>query len=268
MMTIWEQIGWIGAGAAGVMLAGYLVQLRTKDAGIVDALWAFSLAGAAAFAALTGAGDETRRALIATMVGVWGLRLGVHVLTDRVLKGGEDARYAEMRTRLGANAPRFFAAVFAANAVLVLILSGVFVSASGSGREANAGALTAWHYLAAALWGVGMGGEWIADRQLLRFKQQSANKGKVCRVGLWRYSRHPNYFFEWVIWCAFAAAGVTGPLGWWVVVAPAIMLVLITRVTGIPPTERRALVSRPAAYREYQKTTSAFVPWFRKELQR
>ncbi len=264
-LTMWEQLAIIGAGGAGVMLTGYLVQLRTKDAGIVDALWALSLASAAVFAAITGAGEPARRVLMGAMVGIWGLRLGVHVLTDRVLKGGEDGRYADMRERFASRAQMFFAAVFAANAVLIVLLSTVFVIAAADGREAGGPALGVWQYVGAALWVVGIGGEWIADRQLLMFKRVSGNKGKVCEAGLWRYSRHPNYFFEWVIWCGFAIAAVTGPHGWAVIVAPLLMLALITKVTGIPPTEARSLKSRPEAYRRYQQTTNAFVPWFRKE---
>ncbi len=264
-LTMWEQLGIIGAGGAAVMLTGYLVQRRTKDAGIVDAMWALSLASAAEFAAITGAGEPARRVLMGAMVGVWGLRLGLHVLTDRVLKGGEDGRYAEMRERYGSRAQLFFAAVFAANTVLIVLLSTVFVIACADGHAAGGAALSVWQYLGAALWVVGIGGEWIADRQLLAFKRDEGNKGKVCEVGLWRYSRHPNYFFEWVIWCGFAAAAVTGPHGWVAPLAPLLMLGLITKVTGIPPTEARSLKSRPDAYRRYQQTTSAFVPWFRKE---
>ena len=265
MLTMWEQLGIIGAGGAAVMLTGYLVQRRTKDAGTVDALWALSLASAAVFAAITGAGDPARRVLMGAMVGLWGLRLGLHVLTDRVLKSGEDGRYAEMRERYGAKAQVFFMAVFATNAVLIVLLSAVFVIACADGRAVGAAALGVWQYVGAALWVVGIGGEWIADRQLLEFKRDAGNKGRVCEIGLWRYSRHPNYFFEWVIWCGFAAAAVTGPYGWVAVLAPLLMLGLITKVTGIPPTEARSLRSRPEAYRRYQKTTSAFVPWFRKE---
>lgn len=264
-LTMWEQLGVIGAGASVVMLAGYLVQLRTKDAGIVDALWALSLAGAALFAAVTGVGEPARRTLMGVMVGIWGVRLGMHVLMDRVLKGGEDGRYADFRVQYGAKASLFFAAVFGANAVLIVLLSLAFVIAGADAREAESGTLGIWQFAGAALWVVGIVGEWIADRQLLVFKRDAWSKGKVCEVGLWRYSRHPNYFFEWVIWCGFATAAVTGPHGSAALIAPVIMLVLITKVTGIPPTEARSLRSRPEAYRRYQQTTSAFVPWFRKE---
>jgi steroid 5-alpha reductase family enzyme len=97
------------------------------------------------------------------------------------------------------------------------------------------------------------------------FKNDPTNKGKVCRVGLWNYSRHPNYFFEWLIWMAYLIFALASDGGWIAVFAPAIMLYLLLRVTGIPLTEENAIKSKGDLYREYQRTTSAFVPWFRKK---
>ncbi len=105
-------------------------------------------------------------------------------------------------------------------------------------------------------------GESIADRQLERFRADPANKGRVCRDGLWRYSRHPNYFFEWIHWLAYVP--LTAGTGWlpYMFIAPLILVLLIVFLTGIPPTEAQSLRSRGEAYREYQRTTSAFFPWF------
>jgi steroid 5-alpha reductase family enzyme len=111
------------------------------------------------------------------------------------------------------------------------------------------------------VWIISVGGEWLADRQLARFRQDPSNKGKVCRQGLWRYSRHPNYFFEWVHWWAYVLIGIGGPWGWLTLFGPAVMLVFLLKITGVPPTEKRALQSRGEAYREYQRTTSVFFPW-------
>jgi steroid 5-alpha reductase family enzyme len=108
---------------------------------------------------------------------------------------------------------------------------------------------------------VGVIGETVADRQLLAFKQNPAHRGGTCRAGLWRYSRHPNYFFEWVLWCGFGTVGLAGPLGWLGLAAPFLILLSILFVTGIPPTEAQALASRGEDYRHYQRTTSPFVPW-------
>ena len=116
---------------------------------------------------------------------------------------------------------------------------------------------------AVALWAVAIVGEAAADRQLDRFKRDPANRGRLCDVGLWRYSRHPNYFFEFVIWISYALYAAGSPFGWSGIVSPALILYFLFRVTGIPLTEAQALRSRGEAYRRYQETTSVFVPWFR-----
>ena len=108
---------------------------------------------------------------------------------------------------------------------------------------------------------VGVVGETVADRQLLAFKRDPANRGRTCRTGLWRTSRHPNYFFEWILWCGFGLLGYAAPWGWTGLAAPLLILCSIVFVTGIPPTEAQALASRGDDYRAYQRTTSAFVPW-------
>jgi steroid 5-alpha reductase family enzyme len=116
------------------------------------------------------------------------------------------------------------------------------------------------------VWAAAWAGESLADRQLEAFKRNAANKGKTCRAGLWNYSRHPNYFFEWLIWCAYALFESASPLGWIAWACPALMLYFLFKVTGIPLTEAQALKSRGEDYRRYQQTTSVFVPWFpRKE---
>jgi steroid 5-alpha reductase family enzyme len=126
----------------------------------------------------------------------------------------------------------------------------------------NADPVLRWtEWLAIALWAGALAGESVADRQLERFKADAHSRGRVCRSGLWRYSRHPNYFFEWLVWVAYALAATTAPWGALAWACPAVMLFLLFRVTGIPATEAHALRSRGEAYRDYQRTTSAFVPW-------
>jgi steroid 5-alpha reductase family enzyme len=111
------------------------------------------------------------------------------------------------------------------------------------------------------LWLIAISGEALADAQLAAFKRHAANQGKVCDAGLWRYSRHPNYFFEWLIWVAFLVFALGSPWGWVAIIGPASILYLLLRVTGIPMTEEQSIRSRGDAYRRYQRTTSAFVPW-------
>jgi steroid 5-alpha reductase family enzyme len=112
----------------------------------------------------------------------------------------------------------------------------------------------------AVLWLLALSGEALADAQLGAFKRNAKNRGRVCNVGLWRYSRHPNYFFEWMIWVAYFVFALGSPHGWIAIIGPASILYLLLRVTGIPMTEEQSLRSRGDAYREYQRTTSAFVP--------
>lgn len=257
-----DQLLYIAVGASVIMLLLWVIQLRTRDAGVVDMGWAACLGLAAAFCAATGDGDRSRRVIVGVMGATWGLRLASHLLFDRVLKGPEDGRYQMMREKLGSWVQPAFLAFFQAQALLVVILSLPFVLAARDHRVGPA--ILDW--LGLVVWLAGFVGESVADAQLKAFKRRSKSPDRVCDVGLWRYSRHPNYFFEWLMWIGYATVASGAPSGWVAWLAPALMLLLVLKVTGIPPTEARALRSRPQAYREYQRTTSAFVPWFRKPL--
>ncbi len=255
-----DQLLWIGVGAALVMFVLWLIQLRTRDAGIVDVGWAACLGVAALFCGVSGDGDPARRLIIGAMGAVWGIRLAMHLLFDRVLRGPEDGRYQMMRERLGQRVQPVLLAFFQAQALLVVLLSAPFVLAALDPRPGPG--LVDW--IGLAVWLVGLVGESVADAQLKAFKRLPDAKGRVCEVGLWRYSRHPNYFFEWLMWIGYAIVASAAPAGWLAWSAPALILLFVLKVTGIPPTEARALRSRPEAYRRYQQTTSAFVPWFRR----
>ena len=124
--------------------------------------------------------------------------------------------------------------------------------------------ITAPEYAGAGLWLVAFAGEALSDRQLRLFKSNPSHRGQVCREGLWKYSRHPNYFFEWLIWVSYFLLALPATNGWLSVVSPLLILFFLFRITGIPATEAQALRSRGELYREYQRTTSAFVPWFPK----
>jgi steroid 5-alpha reductase family enzyme len=153
-----------------------------------------------------------------------------------------------------------FLLFFELQAVLVVIFSLPFLFASF-----NAAPQIGWvEWLGLALSVGALLGEAIADRQMQRFKADSASRGQVCRVGLWRYSRHPNYFFESLVWWGFFIAALGSPYGWITLICPLLMLYFLFQVTGIPLTEEYAVKSKGDAYREYQRTTSAFIPWFPK----
>jgi steroid 5-alpha reductase family enzyme len=241
-----------------LMLLVWLASVRMRNAGIVDIAWALGFSILATLAAAQGGGFGVRRVLVAAMVLVWSLRLGGH-LYARVMGQHpvEDGRYQELRRAWAGHAQVRFLVFFQLQGILDVILAMPFFLASRNPEPR----LHPLEWSGFALWLVALLGEATADLQLQRFKADPANRGAVCRNGLWRYSRHPNYFFEWLVWCAYALFASASPWGWTTLYCPLLMLYFLYRVTGIPATERQALRSRGEGYREYQRTTSAFVPW-------
>lgn len=257
-LTLVLQLIVAAALMALAMAVTHRVQLRRRDAGLVDAVWSGSFAVLAIFFASTTDGDPTRRALIAVLVSTWSLRLAWHLVGDR-LSGDvqEDGRYLRLREEKGDGFSRWLFWFDQAQGLSVVLLS--IPMRLALANDAPIGLLD---LAAALLIVVSITGESIADRQLARFRRDPSNRGEVCRDGLWRYSRHPNYFFEWLHWFAYPLWAVGAAFGWIAWSAPALMLLLMTKVTGIPPTEEQALRSRGEKYREYQRTTNAFFPWF------
>ena len=256
--NIWLSTGMGLIGCSAAMLILWVYATRKKDASIVDVAWATLLGMLALSYAGFSDGLPHRRLLIGLIGGIWGLRLALHLLVDRVMKAREeDGRYQELRAGWGDRATRNFFLFFQAQGLLAALLSLPFAIASNTDRP-----LGPLDWAGAALWIIGLFGEWLADRQLASWRSNPENKGRTCRSGLWKYSRHPNYFFEWTMWCSFALVASAAPWGWVAWFAPMLMLFLILRVTGVPPTEERALRSRGEDYRNYQKTTSVFIPWF------
>ena len=250
----------IGLSAmAGMMFLVWLAHIPLKNAGIVDVAWAFGLALLASIYAALGNGDELRKWIFAAMAIVWGLRLTVHLFV-RVVGHDEDGRYAQMRKEWGGNIPVKFLVFFQFQALLNVFLAIPFLLVS---VNTNSG-LSYFEIAGMIIWAAALIGESVADHQLKIFKKDSSNKGKTCRNGLWNYSRHPNYFFEWLIWVSFFVFALGSPYGWVTVLCPALMLYFLFKVTGIPATEAQALRTKGDDYREYQRTTSAFVPWFQK----
>jgi len=260
-MVEWWLPGIVFAGSCILFTGLYLWQLRSGDAGIVDVGWSGGIGLAALFYLFASEAPLSVRAAGAVVAIPWSARLAWYLLSDRVMRGEEDGRYATLRESWGKNAPARFRIVFGMNAVLVLLFSLPYfavlvVGASQPGWLLLAGVGIGW---------LAMAGESLSDWQLQQWRSNPDNKGKTCRQGLWRYSRHPNYFFEWLHWWAYVVmtAGT-----WWMLVAiggPALMFFFLYRFTGIPYTERQAVKSRGEDYRRYQETTSAFFPWFPKE---
>jgi steroid 5-alpha reductase family enzyme len=197
-------------------------------------------------------GLPERRALVAMTSSLWSLRLSSHLFFDRVKGRPEDGRYASLRASWESNANRNFFFFFQAQGLLDLILASSYCAAA-----ARRGPLDWLDAVGVLLFLASLAGETVADRQLAAFRANPANKGAVCRMGLWSWSRHPNYFFEWLIWLSFAALAAGAWSAW---ISPALMLFFLLRVTGIPATEAQALKSRGEAYRRYQDEVSMFVP--------
>jgi steroid 5-alpha reductase family enzyme len=251
------------AGLCLIFAGVYWLARRIDNYGIVDIAWSYAFAVLALYYALLAPGWPARKALIASMAVLWSLRLGTH-LYRRVMGHHpvEDGRYVQLRKDwAGVFASKMFGFFqLQAGSVVLLGVAFFIISLNPSPR---------FHPLeiaGAILWLLALAGESLADRQLAAFKHDPANRGKVCDAGLWRHSRHPNYFFEWLIWVAYFVVALASPFGWVAIIGPASILYLLLRVTGIPLTEEQSLRSRGDAYRRYQQTTSAFVPWFPKKL--
>ena len=241
---------------AVIMFGLWLWQLRTGEADGVDLGWTAGLGLAAVVFALgLDRGLAERRLLVAGLAVLWSGRLAWH-LWQRVRSPGEDGRYRRLRREWGGDAQIRFLRFYQIQAISVPLLAGQFMLA----MLHPAPSLRAWDLLGAVVVFVSIAGEAVADRQLAAWRADPANRGKTCRRGLWRYSRHPNYFFEWLHWLGYSVISLGW--AWWpaTLVVPAIIYVLVRHVTGIPPTEAQAVESRGEDYRRYQRTTNAFFP--------
>jgi steroid 5-alpha reductase family enzyme len=245
-----------GAGillATIAMLGAWALSLNIRNASIVDIVWSALFTPLAVLYALAGSGWPPRRLAVAAVVAFWSLRLARHLFFRiAALHPTEEPRYLVLRQRLNG---RFFS-FFQLQGLSTVVLSMPFLLACLD----PAVGFRPVELVGYALCLVAVVGEGAADAQLERFRAERANRGAVCRIGLWQYSRHPNYFFEWLVWLGFFLVAVESPWGWATAYCPLMMLYLLFRVTGIPMLEDLAVTSKGNAYREYQRTTSVFVP--------
>ena len=258
MHDFWFLMG-MGTVVAFVLFAlTWLLSLKLNNFSFVDVTWSYALAVMAPLYALLGGGFAERKIIAVTMGVLWSVRLGTYLLIR--VKGHhphEDVRYAVLREKWKDGLGKNFFFFFQAQALLIVLLAVPVLLACLN----PAPKLNLIEMAGAIVWLIGLSGEALSDAQMKRFKADPASKGKVCQAGLWRYSRHPNYFFESVVWWGFWLFACGSPWGWITVYAPALILYFLLRVTGIPLTEECAVKSKGDAYREYQRTTSAFVPW-------
>jgi steroid 5-alpha reductase family enzyme len=234
----------------------WLVQLRTRNAGLVDAIWAWTLGGLAAFYAVVGSAPEGTRLLLALMGGLWGLRRGTH-LWRRNFGKPEDFRYAKFREEWGskANAKMFWFFQFQ-NIFTLMLSASAFIAIAYRPDVPSPLVMIA----AVLIWLASVIGEGIADSQMEAFRNNPANKGRVCRDGLWHWSRHPNYFFECLHWVAYLPLALGAPWGWAALAAPLVMAFLLTKLSGMPMLEAE-MAQRKPGYDDYIRTTSALIPW-------
>jgi len=244
------------ACALGAMLALWLLSLRLRDASIVDIWWGPGIAGLGLVAFALGTGAGPRPALLAGLGLAWGLRLGAHLLWRNAGRG-EDQRYQAMRRHWGARFPWVsLATVFGLQGLLQWWVSLPLQVAQLAPGPAALGLLDG---VGVVLFALGLGCESVGDLQLARFRADPANAGRVLERGLWRYSRHPNYFGDCLAhWGMFTVALAT-PYGWLTLLSPLAMSVLLLRVSGVALLERSIGRRRPD-YADYQRRTSAFFP--------
>lgn len=240
-----------------LMLLCWCLYLFKRNVALIDIAWGTGFILSVWAILLLGDGYFWRKMLIATVVSIWGLRLTAY-LTSRFRFDREDPRYRLIFERwpLGAHPTVQVLLMYILQGSLITFLAIPFILAGEDGTPF----FRTNEVFGLLIWMVGVAGESIADRQLALFKRDPANKDEILDKGLWKYSRHPNYFFEWIVWIGYFVMTVASPYGWIGFLSPALMLYLLREVSGIPITEVHLLMTKGEKYRDYQLKTGAFFP--------
>jgi steroid 5-alpha reductase family enzyme len=241
----------------GTLTGLWFIYLWKRNPAIVDLGWAIGLTLMGLVHNLSGGFFSTGKLLISLLVLLWGIRLGGYLFWTRLRLGKRDARYESLHRHSSIPPSLYFLIHYLIQACFQAAVGFVFVFTAQ-----NTTLYSIWPKIGLLLWCVGYVGSITADAQLHRFRIHPDNRGKVCQSGLWNYSRHPNYFFEILLWFGFALIGIPARLGWLGLISPITLFLTMTLITG-PISERQSLKSKPDAYRQYQKTTSMIIPWFR-----
>ena len=251
-----------GAALSLIMTMAWVVQRRTGNSGWIDTIWSFAVGLVGSEAALAPIREQdwptARQVLVACIALAWSLRLGVHIM-QRTLRGDDDPRYKALRDEWGDNFAwqlfRFLQIQAAAGFVLVISILAAARNTAPIGWGDAVGLLIIV---------IAVAGEALADAQLERYRATPGAKDAVCEIGLWRYSRHPNYFFEWIVWLAYPVIAIGFPhpnvFGLIAFVGPVFMYWLLVHVSGVPPLEAHMLRTRGAAFGAYQRRVNLFFP--------
>ncbi len=243
-----------------LMAGAWALQRATGSSGWIDTVWSASVGFGGVLAVLFAEGDGWRRAVVFSLVVVWSLRLAGHI-GMRTQGGGEDPRYAKLIRQWGSAAPLRLFIFLQIQAIAAFVLVLAVYLAAGNGQSFP----RLIDIFATAVAFAALAGEALSDAQLSKFRKTPEAKTGVCETGLWRYSRHPNYFFEWLFWCSFPLLAVQEQvLSWASLAAPIMMYWLLVHVSGIPPLEEHMLKSRGERFRVLQRRVNAFFPGPRK----
>nr|WP_249130665.1 DUF1295 domain-containing protein [Bradyrhizobium diazoefficiens] len=250
----------VSAALCAIMSIAWLVWRASRNSGWVDTIWTFGLGLVGCVGALTAAPLQLRGVLVAAMAAIWAIRLGSHIAL-RTQGITDDPRYAKLIRDWGANASSGMFWLLQKQAIVSIPLAlSMWLAANAPGPAPVAQAA-----VAILIFVVAVAGEGLADEQLRRFRRDPANKGKICDIGLWSWSRHPNYFFEWLGWFAYPVLAIDlggqNLWGYLALAAPLCMYWLLVYVSGIPPLEEHMLAARGDAFRKYQMRTNVFFPW-------
>lgn len=250
---------------AVLMTSCWLWASHNLRAGIVDVAWSFCIAlNILIIAWLMDDALIHVRLFIGIFSSIWFLRLSWHLLHRYLAESEEDRRYANMRSAMGKYQHIGFYIFFMFQAGLAILFTIPMWTLLHVPSPAWSPLTYVFLIIAGMVMLIAFLGEVVADQQLFRFKQQKQNAGKTMDQGLWRYSRHPNYFFEWIHWFAYPIIGLAAGLySLWIY--PVMMWLFLYYITGIPFSEQQALKNRGQNYLDYQKRTSMFIPWKPKE---
>jgi steroid 5-alpha reductase family enzyme len=243
-----------------IMLFSWFFYLFQRNPSFLDVAWSLGFIVTIVTAFSGCHGYFLRKLIFFIIAFAWAVRLGGYFFI-RYMKQAREGRFQAFREAFGAISELKFGLIFILQGFLVVVLSWPFVLIC-SNATPHISALE-WTGIVITL--VAFMGESFADKQLWHFKQQEGNQGKVCQEGLWKYSRHPNYFFEWLIWVGFFIFALAAPLGITAIISPILMWYLLTQISGIQMAELQTLKTKGDSYKEYQEKTNAFFPWFPKK---